>query len=50
MTEKGEIIFNEVNTMPGFTKISMFPKLFLALGFSFAQIIDYLIDNVLKKG
>ena len=49
VTDMGEIIFNEVNTLPGFTEISMFPKLFLAHGFSFTQIIDYLIDNVLKK-
>jgi D-alanine-D-alanine ligase len=35
---------NEINTIPGFTEISMFPRLFMADGMSFAQIVDELIS------
>ena len=39
-----EIIFNEVNTLPGFTKISMYPKLFGAAGISYTGLITKLIE------
>jgi D-alanine-D-alanine ligase len=38
-----EIVLNEVNTMPGFTSISMYPKLWAASGLPYAQLIDRLI-------
>ena len=38
-----EIVVNEVNTMPGFTPISMFPMLWEAEGLSFAAVIDELV-------
>ena len=41
--EKG-IIFNEINTLPGFTKISMYPKLMAELGVSYTDLIDKLIE------
>ncbi len=37
------IYINELNTLPGFTKISMFPKLFTEAGFAYSEIIDNLI-------
>ena len=40
----GEVLVNEVNTIPGFTGISMFPKLWEAQGISFAQLLDRLVD------
>ncbi|MBQ9940871.1 MAG: D-alanine--D-alanine ligase [Clostridia bacterium] len=44
-----QIIFNEVNTLPGFTKISMFPMLMCNLGLSYTELISrliqYAIDN-----
>ncbi|MBN1196388.1 MAG: D-alanine--D-alanine ligase, partial [Candidatus Aminicenantes bacterium] len=40
----GRILVNEINTMPGFTEISMFPKLFLLEGYSFQSLITRLID------
>ncbi len=43
----GGIIFNEVNTLPGFTKISMFPKLFMYDGLEYGEIIDALINSAL---
>ncbi len=38
-----QIIINEINTMPGFTKISMYPKLLEASGISYSQLLDRLI-------
>ena len=40
----GEIYINEINTIPGFTEISMFPKLWEPLGISFKDLITKLID------
>ena len=39
-----EILVNEINTIPGFTTISMFPKLWQAQGISFSELLDRLID------
>ncbi|ONI45933.1 D-alanine--D-alanine ligase A [Candidatus Epulonipiscioides gigas] len=44
VTEDNEIIFNEINTMPGFTKISMYPMLFKEAGISIKEQITKLID------
>lgn len=46
--EKGtnKIYINEINTMPGFTKISMYPKLFESVGISYSELLDKLIENV----
>ncbi len=41
---KKGIIFNEINTLPGFTKISMYPKLMTAYGIPYSQLIDMLIE------
>ncbi len=41
--DSGEIYFNEVNTLPGFTKISMYPKLMEATGISYADLLTHLI-------
>jgi D-alanine-D-alanine ligase len=45
----GEIILNEINTLPGFTSISMYPKLFEASGLSYSQLIDKLIAYALSQ-
>ncbi|MEM7032941.1 MAG: D-alanine--D-alanine ligase [Chloroflexota bacterium] len=44
-----EIYLNEVNTMPGFTAISMYPKLWQASGLSYSDLIDALIDLALQR-
>lgn len=44
----GRIIFNEINTLPGFTPISMFPKLFGHVGISYSELIDRLIGFALE--
>ena len=41
--ESNEVLINEANTIPGFTTISMFPKLWQAQGISFSQLLDRLI-------
>ena len=40
-----KIYINEINTMPGFTKISMYPKLFEEVGINYSQLLDTLIEN-----
>lgn len=49
--EKGtnKIYINEINTMPGFTKISMYPKLFDAIGIKYSELLDKLIENASEK-
>ncbi|ATW24550.1 D-alanine--D-alanine ligase [Candidatus Formimonas warabiya] len=49
LTEKDEIIINEINTIPGFTKISMYPKLWDASGISYTELIDRLIQLALAR-
>lgn len=44
-----EIIINEINTMPGFTNISMYPKLFEASGISYSELLDRIINLALEK-
>ena len=45
VTYDGEqVVFNEINTMPGFTSISMYPKLFGASGIPYGELIDKLLD------
>lgn len=43
VTENGGIILNEINTIPGFTKISMYPRLWQHSGFSYTELISKLI-------
>ena len=47
--ETNEIYINEINTMPGFTKISMYPKLWENEGIKYSQLLDKLIELALKK-
>ena len=44
-----ELYFNEINTIPGFTEISMFPKLFIHDGYTYTEILDILIRSAKKK-
>lgn len=43
--ENNQIYLNEINTMPGFTSISMYPQLFINGGYTYKQIISILIEN-----
>ena len=42
--EDNRVVFNEINTLPGFTSISMYPKLFAASGIPYTQLIDELLE------
>lgn len=44
LSEGGELILNEVNTMPGFTKSSMFPMLFSDMGHTFSEILNIILN------
>ncbi|MEG0852773.1 MAG: D-alanine--D-alanine ligase family protein [Angelakisella sp.] len=43
-TNDGKVVLNEINTLPGFTNISMYPKLFMASGMSYSEIITKLLN------
>lgn len=47
--EDGEVYINEVNTLPGFTKISMYPKLWEASGLPYGKLIEKLIDLAVER-
>jgi D-alanine-D-alanine ligase len=47
--ETGDVYLNEINTIPGFTPISMYPKLWEASGVPYAQLLDCLIDLALDR-
>ena len=49
VTRKDErIVFNEINTLPGFTSISMYPKLFAASGIPYSELIDDLLNMAME--
>ena len=47
--DMGEVLVNEINTIPGFTKISMYPKLWEASGISYSQLVDRLIALAMER-
>jgi D-alanine-D-alanine ligase len=49
LKEKGEVLVSEINTIPGFTKISMYPKLWELSGISYGELIDRLIQLALER-
>jgi D-alanine-D-alanine ligase len=44
------LVINEVNTMPGFTPISMFPRMWAATGVSYPELVDRLVATALREG
>ena len=46
--QENRVVFNEINTIPGFTSISMYPKLFGASGVPYGQLIDKLLELALE--
>ena len=46
--EDDRVVFNEINTLPGFTSISMYPKLFDASGIPYGQLIDKLLNLAME--
>lgn len=49
LTQEGKWYVNEINTLPGFTSISMYPKMFEASGISYGELIDRLITLALER-
>ncbi len=49
LTPSGEIVFNEVNTIPGFTTHSRYPNMMKAAGFTFEQIVSALIEQAVEN-
>lgn len=49
LSDSGEIIINEINTIPGFTNISMYPKNWEASGLSYVNLLDELIQLGLAR-
>jgi D-alanine-D-alanine ligase len=47
---KDRLVINEVNTMPGFTPISMFPRMWAATGVSYPELVDRLVASALDGG
>ncbi|MCJ7837560.1 D-alanine--(R)-lactate ligase [Cuneatibacter sp. NSJ-177] len=49
LREDGHIVLNEVNTMPGFTSYSRYPRMMIAAGFSLSELFDHLIQLSLRR-
>lgn len=49
LTENNEVVINEINTLPGFTNISMYPKLWQASGLDYTSLITRLIELALER-
>jgi D-alanine-D-alanine ligase len=47
--DSGKLYMNEINTIPGFTRISMYPKLWEASGLPYADLLDRLIDLAIER-
>ena len=50
LLEDGDIVFNEINTLPGFTSISMYPKLWEAAGIPYRELLTKLCDYAIARG
>lgn len=49
LTEEGEVVINEINTLPGFTNISMYPKLWAASGIDYTALITLLVELAIEQ-
>ena len=49
MTPDGEVVVNEINTMPGFTPFSMYPRMWEASGVGYPELVDELIRLALER-
>ncbi|AJC50537.1 D-alanine--D-alanine ligase family protein [Coxiella endosymbiont of Amblyomma americanum] len=49
LTSKEQIIVNEINTIPGFTSVSMYPKMWEATGLSYSALLDRLIELAIER-
>ncbi|MBT2398020.1 D-alanine--D-alanine ligase family protein [Streptomyces sp. ISL-100] len=49
LLDSGEFVINEINTMPGFTPISMYPRMWQETGVSYPELVDRLIQAALRR-
>ncbi|MGP4002018.1 D-alanine--D-alanine ligase family protein [Streptomyces sp. 8N706] len=49
LLESGEFVINEINTMPGFTPISMYPRMWQESGVSYPELVDRLVQAALRR-
>ncbi|MDX3937435.1 ATP-grasp domain-containing protein, partial [Stenotrophomonas sp.] len=49
LTQSGEVLINELNSLPGFTRISMYPKLWQAAGMTYSELVSRLIDLAIER-
>ncbi|WP_191565013.1 D-alanine--D-alanine ligase family protein [Janibacter melonis] len=49
VTDRGEVVINEINTMPGFTPHSMYPRMWQASGLAYPDLIDELVQLALER-
>jgi D-alanine-D-alanine ligase len=49
LTEEGEFVINEINTLPGFTPISMYPQLWQASGVPYGALVDELVQLAVER-
>ncbi|MEW2047226.1 D-alanine--D-alanine ligase family protein [Streptomyces sp. NPDC005476] len=49
LTDEGEFVINEINTMPGFTPISMYPKMWEETGIGYPELVDRLVQAALRR-
>jgi len=47
LTEDGQVVLNEVNTFPGMTSYSRYPRMMAAAGLTFADVIDRIVSSTL---
>jgi D-alanine-D-alanine ligase len=50
VTADDRVVVNEINTMPGFTPISMYPRMWAASGVEYPELVDRLIGSALRRG
>ncbi len=50
VTPDNEVYLNEINTMPGFTSTSMFPRLWAATGLEYPKLVSRLLRTALRRG
>ncbi|MGV1035791.1 MAG: D-alanine--D-alanine ligase family protein [Candidatus Nanopelagicales bacterium] len=50
LDEDGDVVINEINTMPGFTSISLFPRMWEDSGITYPELVDHLIKIALDRG
>ena len=48
LRQDGEIVFNEVNTIPGFTEHSRYPSMMKAAGYSLERVVDMIIGQAVR--